>query len=115
MTGASKNTVVKLLVDLGAACSKYQDTTIRGIRSKRVQCDEIWSFIGAKQENVPAEKVVDTSGDCWTWTALDADTKLMISFRLGDRTLGTAYDFMTTLRIVSRTACSSPQTATGSI
>jgi IS1 family transposase len=58
-----------------------------------VQCDEIWSFVGAKQKNVPAEKA-DQWGDVWTWTALDADSKLMISFRLGDRGAGTAHDFM---------------------
>src|ERR1700704_2068602 len=84
MTGASKNTIAKLLVELGAACSNYQDEKIRGIRSKRVQCDEIWSFVGAKKKNVPEAKKEEW-GDCWTWTALDADTKLMISFRLGDR------------------------------
>ena len=94
MTGIAKNTIVKLLVELGAACSKYQDETIRNVWAKRVQCDEIWSFIGAKEQNASAEKKAEKWGDCWTWTALDADTKLMISFRLGDRTLATAYDFM---------------------
>ncbi len=94
MTGVAKNTIVKLLNDIGAACSKYQDETIRGIRSKRVQCDEIWSFVGSKEKNTTDEKKAEGWGDCWTWTALDADTKLMISFRLGDRTLATAYDFM---------------------
>ena len=94
MTGVAKNTIVKLLKDIGAACSKYQDETIRGIRSKRVQCDEIWSFVGSKEKNTTDEKKAEGWGDCWTWTALDADTKLMISFRLGDRTLATAYDFM---------------------
>lgn len=94
MTGVAKNTIVKLLVDLGAACSKYQDEKIRCIRARRVQCDEIWSFVGAKEKNASPEKKADKWGDCWTWTALDADTKLTISFRLGDRTLSTAYDFM---------------------
>ena len=94
MTGVAKNTIVKLLIDMGAACSKYQDETIRGIRSRRVQCDEIWSFVGSKEKNTSIEKKAHGWGDCWTWTALDADTKLMISFRLGDRTLATAYDFM---------------------
>jgi IS1 family transposase len=94
MTGIAKNTVAKLLVDLGAACSKYQDETIRNVRSKRVQCDEIWSFVGSKQKNTSEEKKAQGCGDCWTWTALDADTKLIVSFRLGDRTLNTAYDFM---------------------
>ena len=94
MTDVAKNTIVKLLKDMGAACSKHQDDTIRGIRSKRVQCDEIWSFVGSKEKNTTVEKKTAGCGDCWTWTALDADTKLMISFRLGDRTLATAYDFM---------------------
>ncbi|MQA30284.1 MAG: DDE-type integrase/transposase/recombinase [Luteitalea sp.] len=96
MTGVAKNTVAKLLVDLGAACSKYQDETIRGVRSQRVQCDEIWAFVGAKAKNVPETKQ-GKWGDCWTWTALDADTKLMISWRLGPRDAATAYDFMSDL------------------
>ena len=94
MTGVAKNTIAKLLVDLGAACSKYQDEMVRGIRSKRVQCDEIWSFVGSKERNTSIEKKAHGWGDCWTWTALDADTKLMISFLLGERSLNTAYDFM---------------------
>jgi len=104
MTGASKNTIAKLLVGIGAACSAYQDKTIRAIKSRRVQCDEIWSFVGAKAKNASPEKKAEGWGDCWTWTALDADTKLMISFRLGDRTLATAYDFMHDLadRIANR-------------
>ncbi len=93
-TGVAKNTIVKLLVELGDACSQYQDKMIRGIKANRVQCDEIWSFVGSKEKNTPIEKKAEGCGDCWTWTALDADTKLMISFRLGDRTLTTAYDFM---------------------
>lgn len=104
LTGASKNTIVKLLVPLGAACSKFQDETIRNIKSKRVQCDEIWSFAGSKEKNKSPEKKAEGCGDCWTWTALDADSKLIVSFRLGDRTLSTAYDFMHDVadRIVNR-------------
>lgn len=104
MTGVAKNTIVKLLGELGAACSKYQDETIRNVSSKRVQCDEIWSFVGAKQKNASVEKKAEGWGDCWTWTALDADSKLILSFRLGDRTLATAYDFMHDLadRIANR-------------
>jgi IS1 family transposase len=94
MTGVSKNTISKLLSELGEACSKYQDVNIRGIRSKRVQCDEIWSFVGSKEKNTTPQKKEQGCGDCWTWTALDADSKLILSFRLGDRTLNTAYDFM---------------------
>jgi IS1 family transposase len=96
MTGVAKNTVVKLLVDLGAACSKYQDETLRGIQSKRVQCDEIWAFIGAKQKNVRPEKAAKW-GDCWTWTGMDADSKLMISWRLGPRDGATAFEFINDL------------------
>jgi IS1 family transposase len=94
MTGIAKNTIVKLIGELGAACSKYQDETIRNVRSRRVQCDEIWSFVGSKEKNTTPEKKAEGCGDCWTWTALDADSKLILSFRLGDRTLSTAYDFM---------------------
>ena len=94
MTGIAKNTIVKLLGELGAACSKYQDETIRNVRSRRVQCDEIWSFVGSKEKNTTPEKKAKGCGDCWTWTALDADSKLVLSFRLGSRDAGTAYDFM---------------------
>ena len=94
MTGVAKNTIVKLIAELGAACSAYQDKTIRGLKAQRVQCDEIWSFVGSKEKNTSIEKKTHGWGDCWTWTALDADTKLMISFWLGDRSLNTAYDFM---------------------
>jgi IS1 family transposase len=94
MTGIAKNTIAKLVVDLGEACSRYQDETIRNVKARRVQCDEIWSFVGAKAKNASDEKKAQGWGDCWTWTAIDADSTLMISFRLGDRGLGTAYDFM---------------------
>lgn len=104
MTGVAKNTIAKLLVDLGAACSKFQDEKIRNVQSRRVQCDEIWSFVGAKAKNATDEQKAAGWGDCWTWTALDADSKLILSFRLGDRTLSTAYDFMHDLaaRIANR-------------
>ena len=94
LTSASKNTIAKLLVELGEACSAYQDTTIRGIKSQRIQCDEIWSFVGAKEKNAVPEKKAQGWGEVWTWTALDADTKLMITFSPGDRTLTTASGFM---------------------
>src|SRR6266705_1155023 len=94
LTGASKNTIVKLLVEIGTACSTYQDEHVRGVRSQRVQCDEIRSFIGAKEKNTSEEKKQKGWGDVWTWTALDADSKLIISFCLGDRTLATASGFM---------------------
>jgi IS1 family transposase len=83
-----------LLVELGEACSAYQDTTIRGIKSERVQCDETWSFVGAKEKNVVPEKKAQGWGDVWTWTALDADSKLIISCCFGDRTLSAASGFV---------------------
>src|SRR5262249_50588367 len=74
MTGAAKNTVAKLLVELGAACDRYQDGALRSLPCKRIQCDEIWSFIYAKAKNVPKAKAApQDAGDVWTWTAIDAD------------------------------------------
>ena len=94
VSGVAKNSVTKLIANLGAACSKYQDEHIRNVRARRVQCDEIWSFVGSKEKNTSIETTAHGWGDCWTWTALDADSKLILSFRFGDRSLGTAYDFM---------------------
>jgi IS1 family transposase len=95
MTGVAKNTVVKLLVDIGRACSEYQDGAFRNLSCKRIQCDEIWSFCYAKEKNVPTEKKGKFGfGDVWTWTALDADTKLIPSWRIGPRDAKTAYEFM---------------------
>jgi IS1 family transposase len=94
LTGASKNTIVKLLLEVGEACSKYQDEKVRGIHARRIQCDEIWFFVGAKEKNATSEKKAQGWGDVWTWTALDADSKLIISFCLGDRTIATASGFM---------------------
>ncbi len=86
LTGASKNTVAKLLLDVGRATSAYQDRVFRNLNSKRVQVDEIWTFTYAKQANVAKAKAApDDAGDTWTWTALDADTKLLISWSVGDR------------------------------
>src|SRR5207244_1429059 len=77
MTGVAKNTVTKLLVDLGTVCSVYQDRVMRDLPCERVQCDEIWSFCGAKAKNVKPEKREEGWGDVWTWVAMDADTKLV--------------------------------------
>lgn len=86
VTGASKNTITKLLVDVGKACSVYQDENLRNLTCKRLQLDEIWSFVGMKDKNVPAElNDVPGLGDTWTWTAIDADTKLIVSYMVGDR------------------------------
>jgi IS1 family transposase len=84
MTDVAKNTVTKLLVDLGKVCMSYHDAHVKNLHSKRVQCDEIWSFVGAKMKNVREENA-DRQGDFWTWTALDADSKLIISYLVGQR------------------------------
>ena len=94
MTGAAKNTVAKLLVELGKACATYHDANVRNLTSKRVQCDEIWSFVGAKQKNVSEEQMEQGMGDVWTWTALDADSKLIVSYLLGQRGASWAKLFM---------------------
>ncbi len=92
MTGVSKNTVAKLLVDMGDVCEAYHNEHVRGLKAERVQCDEIWAFVGAKQKNV--EKGKQGVGDVWTWVGIDADSKLVISYLCGERDGGTAFDFM---------------------
>jgi IS1 family transposase len=103
MTGVARMTVEKLLRDLGAACAAHHDATARTLKTRRVQCDEIWSFVGAKAKNVP-EKKRGQWGDVWTWTAIDADSKLIIGYRVGQRTAADAYDFMSDVagRLTSR-------------
>jgi IS1 family transposase len=93
MTGVARMTVEKLLRDLGAACIAYHDAHVRNLKSQRIQCDEIWAFVGAKAKNVPEEKKGEW-GDCWTWTALDPDSKLIVSYAVGTRAGSIAYDFM---------------------
>lgn len=95
MTGISKPTILKLLADLGKACKKYQDEKLRNLKCKRVQCDEIWSFCFAKDKNVP-EKLRGKFGfgSVWTWTALCADTKLMVNWLVGNRDGKTACTFI---------------------
>lgn len=86
MTGVAKNTILKLLVEVGSACAEYQDRALRNLNCKRIQCDEIWQFCYAKEKNVPAENKGQFGyGDVWTWVAIDADTKLIPSFMLGNR------------------------------
>jgi len=95
ITGVAKNTVVKLLADLGAACREYQDATLQDLDCKRIQCDEIWSFVYSKQKNVPLDKKDEFGfGDVWTWTAIDADSKLVVSFLVGGRDTEWALEFM---------------------
>jgi IS1 family transposase len=97
LTDVARMTVEKLLRDLGAACMAYQDEHLRNLTCRRVQCDEIWAFCYAKKKNVTmeiAEKHPD-AGDVWTWTAIDADSKLVLSWLVGSRDAGAAYTFMT--------------------
>ncbi|MGH9537813.1 MAG: IS1 family transposase [Terriglobales bacterium] len=93
MTGVARNTVTKLLVDLGSACMKFHDEHVRRVRVRRLQCD-IWAYVGAKARNVSIEKKEIGWGDVWTWVGIDADTKLVISYLVGGRGAGWAYDFM---------------------
>jgi IS1 family transposase len=98
MTGVAKNTVQKLLLELGAACSRYQNDAMRDLKCQRLQCDEIWSFVYAKEKNVKpevAEKRV--AGSVWTWTAIDADSKLIPCWLIGSRDAGCATEFMQNL------------------
>ena len=91
----SINTVAKLLVEAGEACLAIHDEHVRDVKASRVQCDEIWSFCYAKAKNVATAKAApDGAGDVWTWTALDADSKMILSYEVGDRSAETAYDFM---------------------
>ena len=91
----SINTVMKLLVDAGEACADYHDRTVRNVEVERVQCDEIWAFCYAKQKNVErAKKAPPAAGDVWTWTAVDSESKLLLSYEIGDRSAATAAEFM---------------------
>ena len=95
----SINTVSKLLVDAGKACAAFHDAKVRNVKARRVQVDEIWSFTAAKQKNVPGmKKPVEGAGDTWTWTALDADTKLLVTWLVGGRNSDYAIAFMDDLR-----------------
>jgi IS1 family transposase len=91
----SINTVTKLLEDAGQACAVFHDQTVRGVKARRIQCDEIWSFAYCKEKNVPsAKRAPADAGDVWTWTALDAETKLIVSYLVGDRDAECANAFM---------------------
>ena len=96
MTGAAKHTVLKLLVELGAACTDFLDEVMQNLPCERIQVDEIWQFVGCKQKNVTAKKIERDGicGDVWTWTAIDADTKLIPCYMLGQRDPIAARDFM---------------------
>jgi IS1 family transposase len=99
LTGASKNTVAKLLSDAGRACAAYHDQHVRNLGSQRIQMDEIWSFVYAKNDNVKkAKSAPQNAGDVWTWTAIDADSKLLVSWLVGDRTTNSALRFVDDVR-----------------
>jgi IS1 family transposase len=98
ITDTSKVTVLRLLADLGTACAEYQDEVLRNLPCKRVQCDEIWSFVAMKEKNIPAERRrAPGIGSIWTWTAICADTKLVPAWHVGTRDAGCAYEFITDL------------------
>jgi IS1 family transposase len=94
MTGVARNTITSLLLDLAEACAGYHDRFVRNLKVRRLQCDEIWNFVGAKAKNATPEKKAEGWGDTWTWTALDADTKLCVSYLVGGRDAGWAKEFM---------------------
>jgi IS1 family transposase len=99
IVGCSINTVTKLLVDLGEACAGYHDRTLRDLPCKTIEADEIWSFVGSKQKNVPVGHEDDPNyGDVWTWTALDADSKLIVSWYVGGRAFEDCMAFMEDLK-----------------
>ena len=94
MTGVHRTTIQKLLLQLGAACSEFQDKAFVKLPCKRIQCDEIWSYVGSKEKNTSASAKAKGNGDCWTWTALCPDTKLIAGWFVGDRSAASAYHFL---------------------
>ncbi len=99
VTGAAKGTVTRIVRELGAACEAYQDAAFRNLGCTRIECDEIWSFVSAKDKNVPEDRQDDPNyGSVWTWTAIDSDTKLIPAWLVGDRSTEDCYDFMRDLR-----------------
>lgn len=94
ITGVAKGTVLKLLEDLGKACAAYQDDVLVKLPATKVQVDEIWTFVGAKEKNATPEMKADGKGDAWTWVAIDGPTKLCIYWSIGTRDFDTAMDFI---------------------
>src|SRR6266568_5898741 len=95
ITGVAKNTIAKLIVEVGYAAAAYENRVLCNLKCKRIQCDEIWSFVYAKERNVTPEiSAKRTAGDIWTWMALDADSKLVVSWMIGDRSATTAKNFI---------------------
>jgi len=105
MFQVGKNTVARLLVQAGAVCADFQDKALRNLKCQRIQCDEIWAYVGAKDKNVPLDRKDQFGvGSVWTWVALDADSKLAACWMIGDRSAQAAYEFMKDLsgRLASR-------------
>ncbi|HLN85705.1 MAG TPA: IS1 family transposase [Candidatus Limnocylindrales bacterium] len=99
VTGVSLNTVTKLLIDAGKACDAYHDEHVRGVKATRIQCDEVWAFCYSKQKNVASAKAApEGAGDVWTWTALEAGSKLLVSYMVGGRDSEYAMALMDDLR-----------------
>ena len=109
MTGIAKKTVMRLLVEVGEVCADYQDHVFRNLQSKRLQLDEMWSWIYCKEKNRTEEiaRKNPDAGDVWLWVAVDADSKLVPSWRLGQRDLATATDFVNDLATRVKGACRS--------
>ena len=104
LTGKSKDTILKLLNDLGTVCAKFHDARVKNLKPKRLQADEIWSFIGCKEKNASTSQKADGWGDVWTWVAIDADTKLIVSYMVGSRDANSAKEFIAdcSSRVVNR-------------
>jgi hypothetical protein len=95
----SFNTVVKALIDAGSVCAEMHDELVHDVKAKRIQCDEIWAFNYCKQANIKTAKAApEGAGDIWTWTGIDADSKLIVSYLVGDRSGSTAIELMDDLR-----------------
>lgn len=94
MTGRSQNTISKLLLDLGAACVRYHDTAVRNVWAGRIECDEVWSYVGCKKHHVPRAVRPESIGDVWTWVGIEAESKLAVSWLVGDRDADAAMLFM---------------------
>ena len=98
MTGVAKKTVARLAVELGEACERFADRVMRNLQCEHIQCDEIWSFCGAKEKNVPKDMKGQGRGDVWTWVAIDPETKLIPAWHVGDRDAESAYRFLRNLQ-----------------
>ncbi len=94
MFGVGKHTVLRLLEDAGCACAAFHHQNVRGLRVRRLQADEIWAFVGAKRKNATPEQEAVGWGDVWTWTAIDADSKLIVTWYVGDRGKAAAWEFI---------------------